>query len=423
MLLRFAYALLWTLALPLALARLCWRARRQPAYAAHVGERFGRYAPHPGGPTLWVHAVSVGETRAAEPLIRAMRTRWPAHRIVLTAMTPTGRDTAHALFGTDPAITLAYLPYDHPLLVGRFLQHFSPAFGVVMETELWPALLHACAASGRPVMLANARLSERSARGYARWPALTHATLGALAAIGCQTDDDGRRLAALGASSVTTTGNIKFDISPPSAQLALAQTFRARLGGRPAVLLASARDGEEAMLLDALPPTAQQRGIVWVIVPRHPQRFDDVARLVAARGLRLRRRSENEAVGEADVWLGDSMGEMFAYYAACDVALIGGSWLPLGGQNLIEPCAVGTPVLVGPHTFNFAQVAEQAVETGAALRAADLPHAVALATALLDDPPRREAMSVRGRDFARRHAGATARTMAVLDAMVAAQGC
>jgi 3-deoxy-D-manno-octulosonic-acid transferase len=418
MLARPCYTLLWVFALPVVLLRLAWRARRQPAYLRHLGERFGRFPVRAPGPLLWVHAVSVGETRAAEPLVRAMLARWPEHSVLITHMTPTGRDASKALFGSEPRVLRAYLPYDLGFAVASFLRHFRPEFGLIMETELWPTLLAACRDCKVPVLLANARLSERSARRYARWPALTRLTLGALAAYGCQTEADAARLIALGAKNVAVTGNIKFDIAPTEAQLELGETFRRRFGGRPVILAASTREGEESAILDAFAALAPAN-VLLALVPRHPQRFDAVAGLVRARGLGPQRRSADDTVvRETRVWLGDSMGEMFAYYAAADVALIGGSWLPFGGQNLIEACAVATPVILGPHTFNFAQVAEQAVAAGAARRAADVEAGMRAAIALLADAAERDAVGAAGRAFAAAHRGATARTMEIIEGLM-----
>ncbi|MBV2262759.1 MAG: lipid IV(A) 3-deoxy-D-manno-octulosonic acid transferase, partial [Thauera sp.] len=383
MLTRLPYTLLWIVALPLVLLRLAWRARRQPAYLRHLGERFGRYRTRAPVGVIWVHAVSVGETRAAEPLVRALLAEWPEHSVLLTHMTPTGRDTSKNLFRDEPRVLRAYLPYDLGCFAHAFLRHFRPLFGVVMETELWPNLLAACRRRRIPVMLANARLSERSARRYARLPALTALTLKALAAIGAQTAADAARLAQLGARRVTVTGNLKFDITPAEAMLALGRNLRERVGARPVLLAASTREGEEVLLLDAFARQAPAEALL-LLVPRHPQRFDEVAALASTRGLALQRRSADAAVRAGTrVLLGDSMGEMFAYYAAADVALIGGSWLPFGGQNLIEACAVGTPVVIGPHTFNFQAVAEDAERAGAAVRAPDADAGVVAALALL----------------------------------------
>ena len=423
MLTRLPYTLLWILALPLVLLRLLWRARRQPAYLRHVGERFGRYRVRAPLAVIWVHAVSVGETRAAEPLVRALLERWPEHSVLLTHMTPTGRDTARTLFKDEPRVLRAYLPYDVGCFVHAFLRRFRPMFGVIMETELWPNLLAACRRRRIPVMLANARLSERSARRYARLPALTELTMKALAAIGAQTAADAARLTQLGARRVTVTGNIKFDITPPADMLALGQTLRERIGDRPVVLAASTREGEEALLVDAFVRHAPNDALL-LLVPRHPQRFDAIAAELAARKLAAQRRSADEAIApHTRVLLGDTMGEMFAYYAAADVALIGGSWLPFGGQNLIEACAVGTPVVVGPHTFNFQAVAEDAVRTGAALRAEDADAGMQAALALLADNQGRTRLATAGRAFATTHQGATARTITLLqDLQTAARG-
>ena len=421
MLTRLPYTLLWILALPLVLLRLLWRARRQPAYLRHVGERFGRYRVRAPLAVIWVHAVSVGETRAAEPLVRALLARWPEHSVLLTHMTPTGRDTARTLFTDEPRVLRAYLPYDVGCFAHAFLRHFRPMFGVIMETELWPNLLAACRRRRIPVMLANARLSDRSARRYARLPALTALTMKALAAIGAQTAADAARLGQLGARRVTVTGNIKFDITPPAEMLALGQTLRARIGERPVVLAASTREGEEAVLVDAFVRHAPGDALL-LLVPRHPQRFDAVAAELAARKLATQRRSADETIAaHTRVLLGDSMGEMFAYYAAADVALIGGSWLPFGGQNLIEACAVGTPVVVGPHTFNFQAVAQDAVRAGAALRAEDADAGMQAALALLADDDARARVSAAGRAFATTHQGATARSISILENLHQAQ--
>src|SRR5690606_20426279 len=358
-----------------------------------------------------------------EPLVRALLERWPEHSVLLTHMTPTGRDTARTLFKDEPRVLRAYLPYDVGCFVHAFLRRFRPMFGVIMETELWPNLLAACRRRRIPVMLANARLSERSARRYARLPALTELTMKALAAIGAQTAADAARLTQLGARRVTVTGNIKFDITPPADMLALGQTLRERIGDRPVVLAASTREGEEALLVDAFVRHAPNDALL-LLVPRHPQRFDAIAAELAARKLAAQRRSADEAIApHTRVLLGDTMGEMFAYYAAADVALIGGSGLPFGGQNLIEACAVGTPVVVGPHTFNFQAVAEDAVRTGAALRAEDADAGMQAALALLADDQGRTRLATAGRAFATTHQGATARTITLLqDLQTAARG-
>jgi len=413
------YNLLWLPALPAVLLRLLRRAYRQPAYLHHLQERFGHYCVRTPRPAIWVHAVSLGETRAAEPLVRALLERWPEHAVVLTHMTPTGRTASKDLFAGNNRVLRVYLPYDFGPFVTRFLRHFRPVFGIIMETELWPMLLATCQQRNVPVLLANARLSERSARRYARWPALARILFGALTATGAQSAADAARLTALGARRVNITGNIKFDVEPPSEILALGADFRARRGLRPTIFAASTREGEEEAILDAFIRASSSGNpeTLLILTPRHPQRFDEVENLIRARGLTVSRRSAappDPSPIDTQVWLGDSMGEMFAYYAASDIALVGGSWQPFGGQNPIEACAVGTPILLGPHTFNFQRIALEAVEAGAAQRCNDIETALNAAFALLEDPAARTKMSEAGRAFAAANRGATARTIALL---------
>lgn len=405
---RFAYSLLLYLIAPLIWLRLLWRGRKQPEYRQHVGERYGFYRQLAPAKLIWVHAVSVGETRAAQPLIEGLQARWPDHAILLTGMTPTGREAGRQVYGGR--VIQAYLPYDYPGAVGRFLRHFSPAFGVLMETEIWPNLLAAAKAAGVPVILVNARLSERSARGYGKFPALLRPAFAALRGVAAQTAGDAGRLAALGAPAVEVCGNLKFDVTPVAEQLALGQSWRAALGSRPVWLAASSREGEEELILEALAQLAGGDALL-VLVPRHPQRFDAVAELLQRRGLAVQRRSAGLPQADTKVWLGDSMGEMAAYYALADLAFIGGSLLPLGGQNLIEAAACGCPVLVGPHTFNFLQATEDAIAAGAARRVADAPALGAAVAALLREKEELAAMRAAAGRFAAAHQGAARRTL------------
>ena len=415
---RFLYALLWLLATPLVLARLYWRGRRQPGYRHRVGERFGNHDAVPAAPRIWVHAVSVGETRAAVPVIDALRIRYPEHRILLTHMTPTGRATGEELFGDR--VERAWLPYDMGFAARRFLRHFRPELGVILETELWPRLLEECAAQSVPVVLANARLSERSARRYARVPALARWALANLEGIAAQADADARRFAQLGASPerLTVTGNVKFDMQVPPDAAASGEALRALFGEDRAVWVAgSTREGEEALLLEAL--ASMPHEVLLVIVPRHPQRFDEVAALARSRGFEPARRSAGASVDAGTrVVVGDSMGEMPAYYAAADLVLMGGSFLEYGSQNLIEACALGRPVIVGRHTYNFEQAAEGAIAAGAALRAQDARGAMEAALALSRDESRRVEMGTKAREFVASHRGAAARLMAWLEAVI-----
>ncbi|HET9046769.1 MAG TPA: lipid IV(A) 3-deoxy-D-manno-octulosonic acid transferase [Casimicrobiaceae bacterium] len=415
---RALYTLLGWLLLPFLPMRLWWRGRREPGYRERIGERFGFYrddVPRLAGDVVWIHAVSLGETRAAAPLIERLSRELPKAKLLLTHMTATGREAGRALYGDR--VVQAWLPYDTPFAIRAFLTRFRPRIGLLMETELWPNLVVACRAAGVPTYLVNARLSAASASGYARFPSLSRPLFAALAGAAAQTDDDAERLRALGANDVAVIGNLKFDIEVSAASRADGRALRDRIGtARPVFIAASTRDGEEALLLDALGSgEALPEGTLTIIVPRHPQRFDAVAALLAARGIDSVRKSSSAAVTAATrVLLGDTIGEMFAYYASADVAFVGGSLLPLGGQNLIEPIAVGVPTLVGPHTFNFAEASERAIDAGAALRVADAPTLVATVASLLRDDPARSAMSRQAQAFCAAHRGAAGRLWAWL---------
>jgi 3-deoxy-D-manno-octulosonic-acid transferase len=373
----------------------------------------------PDGPRIWIHAVSVGETRAAAPLVDALARRYPGHRILLTHMTPTGRATSEELFGER--VERAWLPYDHAFAVRRFLAHYKPRFGIVLETEIWPRLLEECARAGVPVVLANARLSARSARRYARVSRLTRWALSNLAGIAAQAGADAQRFAELGAAAPTVTGNVKFDLAVPDEMVERGAHFRALFGiDRPVWVAGSTREGEEALILDAFANSPGE--VLLVIVPRHPQRFADVAALAAQKGYATARRSGDAPVpGDVRVLIGDSMGEMLAYYAAADVVLMGGSLLPYGSQNLIEACALGRPVIVGPHTYNFEEASESAIAAGAAVRVRDAREALSVAAALSRDLTRRKAMGERARTFVAAHRGAVERLLDWIDATVSAR--
>ena len=412
--LRLAYDLLWYLALPLLPLRLWWRGRAQPGYRTFMAERFGFYGAPPRGPVLWVHAVSLGETRAAAPLVARLREAHPDTTLLLTHITATGRDVGRELFGDT--VVQAWLPYDARATVRRFLRHFRPAAGLILETELWPNLVEEARAAGIPVYLVNARLSARSAAKYARLPALSRRMLGALAGVAAQAGADATRLARLGAPAPVVTGNIKFDIAPGEAAFALGRALRASFGAtRPVWVAGSTREGEEVLLLDAIARGGLPDGALTVIVPRHLQRFDRVADLLRERGIRFARRSAGTDVpADVTVVLGDSMGEMMGYYAAADVVFIGGSLLPLGGQNLIEPIAVGRPTLVGPHMFNFATATEAALEAGVAVGVADADELLGTVGRLLADPQRRAEIGAAALAFHATHRGATDRLWAWL---------
>ncbi len=411
------YSLLWWITLPVVMLRLWWRGLREPGYRAHIAERLGHYTDQPAAPLIWLHAVSVGETRAAEPLVRALLTAYPGHQLLLTHMTATGRSTGKGLFGSERRISQAYLPYDTLTMTARFLKHFRPQVCLLMETEVWPALIASCASAGVPVVLVNARLSERSLRRGQRFAGLLGTAAQQIALVAAQTDADAKRLKAMGARNVSVTGNLKFDVEVPEAMRIAGRSLRKQIGTRPVLLCASTREGEEAQLLAAYMKATLPAEFLLMIVPRHPQRFDEVAKLFTDQGLRVVRKSQlngGAVLAHAQLLVGDTMGEMFAYYTACDFAFIGGSLLPLGGQNLIEACACGKPVLLGPHTFNFAQPSDDALAAGAALRVADATELFARTFDLLAEPTQLATMSEAALHFAQREVGATQRTLALL---------
>ncbi|MDF3037234.1 MAG: 3-deoxy-D-manno-octulosonic acid transferase [Paucimonas sp.] len=408
--------------MPLVLLRLWRRGRKEPGYLEHWNERFAWYGENDitAKEVLWVHAVSVGETRAAEPLIDALLEKYPQRTILLTHMTPTGRATGQSLFAKHGArLRQGYLPYDTGWMMRRFIRRFAPKICVLMETEVWPNLVAECAAAGVPVALVNARLSQRSLRKGLRFGALIKPAIAAIRCIGAQTDGDAERLRILGAQKVQVTGSVKFDIAPPADMVDRGLAMRSGFGDRPVLLCASTREGEESLLLDALGMLKVADTLI-IIVPRHPQRFDEVAQMLEVRGISYLRRTRISGNVPADVRvvLGDTMGEMFAYYAACDVAFIGGSLLPLGGQNLIEACMLGKPVLIGPHTFNFAVVSEAAVEAGGALRVDNAADMMKQATLLLQNLEKRAQMERSAHGFSLQHRGATSRTAALLEELV-----
>lgn len=435
--LRLIYRALWWIIAPVAVIRLLIRSRRERGYRQHIGERFG-FGYEDGAarradnlsPLVWVHAVSVGETRAAQPLIEAIQRAHPEARILLTHMTPSGRATGVQLFGNT--IWRSFLPYDSPTLVRRFLRTWRPALGIVMETEVWPTLIDECKRARVPLVLTNARMSARSFKRASKFGHATREVFGGFTRVLAQTSSDAERLTALGAHNVTVMGNLKFDMTTPPELEARGHAWRAAIGDRPVWVAASTREGEEVLVMQAfIALRAHVPDALLILVPRHPQRFDEVAELVDANGLKCIRRSvwvgKPAAAGSGvdaapamssaiNVLIGDSMGELGAYYAASDLAFIGGSLLPLGGQNLIEACAAGVPVLIGPHTFNFTQATNDAIADGAALRVND---PAALARGLRDiftDKPRRLAMCAAASSFAAKHRGATFRTVSVLGA-------
>lgn len=419
----WAYQGLMCALVPLLPLRLAWRGWREPGYRLHWRQRLGLGLKAQAPGALWVHAVSLGETRAAASLIDELRVVWRGRPLLLTHGTATGREAGAALL--QDGDRQRWLPHDCPQAVRRFLRAERPAIGILMETEVWPSLMAEAQARGLPLVLANARLSERSARRGEQLRALMAPAARRLRLALAQTEHDARRLRAQGVPEVQVAGNLKYDMTPDPALLARGRAWRhvlAEGGAAGVVLAASTRDGEEAELLAAW-AAARQSGQVQgqrlLLVPRHPQRFEAVAQAVQRMGWAVARRSQAwqaEGLAEAQdvVALGDSLGEMPAYYAAADVALLGGSFQPLGGQNLIEAAACGCPLVMGPSTFNFAQAAELALAAGAARRATDAHQGLQLALAWLAAPAEREAAQVAGLALTAAHRGAAARMAAAI---------
>jgi 3-deoxy-D-manno-octulosonic-acid transferase len=408
---RAAYSSVLRLATPLYLARLWWRGRREPGYRVALAERLGGGKGHAHPRSLWIHAVSLGETRAAAALVDALRAADPGLCLLLTHGTATGRAAGAPML--RPGDHQTWLPYDTPGAVRRFLKRHKPALGVLMETEIWPNLLHEASRAGVTMVLANARLSERSAAKGKRLAALLRPAGQRLALALAQSEADARRLHNAGVPQVEVCGNLKYDLRPDEAQLTRGRAWRAA-ASRQVVVAASTREGEEADLFAAWAAMPQPRPVL-LVVPRHPQRFDEVAALAAAHGLSLRRRSEWADLGpeasahSADVWLGDSLGEMALYYGLADLGLQGGSFKPLGAHNFIEAAACGCPMVLGPSVFNFADAAEQALAAGAAWQVANWAEALVRTQALLADEAARQQAARAAEDFAALHRGAAAK--------------
>ena len=447
---RALYSLVLWLAQPFLRRKLAKRSLQEPGYGAAVEERFGHYtlpvrAAKEG--VIWVHAVSLGETRTAALLIKRLRERVPGMHLLLTHGTATGRAEGATLL--QPGDVQVWQPWDTPGAVQRFLTNFKPRLGILMETEVWPNLIALSQQNGVPLVLANARMSEKSRRQSARLAWLSRPAMAALTAVWAQTEADAGRLRQLGATVQGVFGNLKFDAAPDADKLATGRAWR-RDVALPVAVLASSREGEELAWLQALKahktsknskpfrPLAQHQlaqeatdlianEVQWMVVPRHPQRFDAVAALIEQQGFTVSRRSAwHGAPAAADpahtLWLGDSLGEMALYYGMADVALLGGSFEPLGGQNLIEAAACGCPVVMGPHTFNFAQAAELAEAAGAAKRVADLPAAVVAACELLNSPSDQPAMAEAALDLSRANRGALEKTVQAVVALLGQQG-
>lgn len=413
---RFFYTLLLWLLLPLVTVRQAWRGRAEADGWVALRARFGFVEPLSGKP-LWLHCVSVGETVAAEPLVAALRERGTP--LLVSSTTFTGAARVRQRFGKR--MPQRFLPFDLPGMVSRFLDRVQPRALIILETELWPNLLAECRRRQIPVVLVNARLSARSARGYARAGKLATAMLEDMTAIAAQAPADAERFMALGvpAGKIRVTGNLKFDIESDVAASSESKTLRAAIGARPVWIAASTHSGEDEIVLDA--HRRLQRDMpdaLLVLVPRHPERFDDVAALIARRGFSCARRSTGEVPAlSCAVYLGDTMGEMPLYFGIADAAFVGGSLVPVGGHNFLEPAALGLPLLTGPHCFNFQAIADDLMATGALLQVADADALASRVGELLRNADARTSQGGAAQAYVEKNRGACQRTLALLDSV------
>ncbi|MGB5835056.1 MAG: lipid IV(A) 3-deoxy-D-manno-octulosonic acid transferase [Thiohalocapsa sp.] len=407
--------LLW-LVLPLLLLRLLWRSRRAPAYRERWQERIASYHGSPHPVDVWIHAVSVGEVQAAQPLIRHLLRAEKS--VLVTTTTPTGARRLKDLF--DEAVQHLYTPFDLRWVMRRFLHLVSPRLVLVMETEIWPNMLAACEERGIEVILINARLSAGSARGYARVPRFSAETMHRFRLIAAQSAEDAARFEALGVlpERLAVTGSIKFDVELPGSLMERAEVMRRRWGSdRPVWVAASTREGEEELVLAAHDRVrARYPATLLVLVPRHPERFDRVAAVIQRQGLDMVRRSANEPCREATaVYLGDTMGELPVFLAAADIAFVGGSLVPTGGHNLLEAAAVGVPVVIGPHIFNFAEITRLLIELEAAVQVADADGLAECLISWLGDAAERTRVGENGRLAVEHNRGALNRLISLID--------
>ncbi|MBM6927899.1 3-deoxy-D-manno-octulosonic acid transferase [Parasutterella secunda] len=418
-----SYRFLVPALLPAAALYLLWRARKQPSYLKNWGERFAWSdfpAPRQGHPVIWVHAVSVGETNATRPLIRAILDQWPDCDILLTHMTPTGREAGQKIVQMAPdRIRQCFLPYDAVFAVRKFLKQTRPSMGLLMETEVWPTVLEEAHSLGIPMVLVNGRLSEKSYNQAMRVPDLMKKAMGRFNAVCAQAESDAERFRAMGTVEPVITGSLKFDIKAPKEALSLAHRWKSRMKN-PVVMFASTRDGEEALIIEAL-KTRAKSDVTYLLVPRHPQRFAEVEEMLKNSGLKYQKRSELADVTDiredTQVILGDSMGEMFFYCALSDITLMGGSFKPFGCQNVIEPTSVGVPVIVGPSTFNFSMVVQRGIAGGAIYQVDDVAQGIELAQAWLGNADKLRELKEKAKAFSDAYVGATERTMKVLEAL------
>ncbi len=418
---RYLYTLLFYAAAPWLVVRLLWKSRGQPAYRERLGERFGFYVEPPAGRVIWFHAVSVGECEAAFPIIRALWDRHPGLPVLVTCTTPTGSARVRAVLGDQ--VRHVYLPYDLPDAIRRFLDHYQPRLGVILETEIWPNLFAACRQRGLPLTIVNGRLSDASAKGYARMERLTEASLAAVRQIAAQTAADAERYRLAGArpGSVQVTGNVKFDIRFDAGQQAYATRLRATLfPGRPVLIAGSTHQGEEELVLEALASIRQTAPkLLLVLAPRHPQRAAQIRAVCERQGYAVRNRSEGAACDpDTAVLLIDGIGELRAFYGAADVAFIGGSLVPHGGQNVLEAAVTGIPVLFGPYTMNFREITDRLIEAGGGVRVEDSAALAATVIRLLKEPALASRLGQQAQAFVTANGGAVGRVVGLLDELL-----
>ncbi|HYE37827.1 lipid IV(A) 3-deoxy-D-manno-octulosonic acid transferase [Methylocaldum sp.] len=417
---RLIYSALFYFLTPIILGRLFWRGRKLPGYSQRWLERLAIYDSESEPGVIWFHAVSVGEAEAAFPLIRAIKNRFPTQTILVTATTPTGSARIKEVLG-DTARHV-YLPYDLPDCVDRFIRHYNPVLAIVLETEIWPNLYHACGERGIPLAIVNGRLSERSARGYLRLRSLTQGSLSCVRLIAAQTSEDARRYIAIGANpnSVVVAGNIKFDIELPVEALERAGALRSALfGRRPIFIAGSTHPGEESQILTAFSALQRQfPELLLLLAPRHPHRIGDVIAECKKMGLTTRLRSENKPAEESvDVFLLDTLGELRCFYAASDVAFVGGSLVPIGGHNMLEPAVAGLPVLFGPHIFNFAEIGCKLKESGGGIEVKNTEELALWAGRLLSNESLRSEIGRNGKRFVSSNQGAVQRAVELLSSL------
>jgi 3-deoxy-D-manno-octulosonic-acid transferase len=413
------YSVVMWCAQPVLRLKLARRGRAEPGYLVHIEERFGRYAqaavlsPTKTDQFVWIHAVSLGETRAAAVLIAALRDRLPGMKLLLTHGTATGRAEGEKLLRAGDV--QVWQAWDSVAATERFVQHFQPRIGIMMETELWPNMAAMCAKNHVPLVMANARMSDKTYLQTKKFDGLARPAYASLAAVWPQSAADADRFAKLGASVAGVFGNLKFDALVDEAKLAMGKNWRLKTG-KPVVMFASSREGEELQLLQYLQKTATK--VQWLIVPRHPQRFADVETLITQHGFKVSKRSDwleqPDITDENTIWLGDSLGDMALYYGLSELALLGGSFEPLGGQNLIEAAACACPVVMGPSVFNFSEAAALAVQAGAAFAVSSMPQAVDAACALVENAAYLDVARTAALQFANAHQGAAEKTAAAV---------